>query len=79
MKDLCALRHYGGIPFELVLAGDKTRADSASLLIHGRRGLARRSKLDDGKFAVYANDDGSKLARIAIDDLKQRYPIPEAD
>jgi hypothetical protein len=28
---------------------------------------------------VYANDDGSELARAAIDDLKKRYPIPKAD
>lgn len=88
-RDICAVRHYGGRPFEAVLVGDKQRADSASLLIHGRRGLARRMKIETpqepGKppkppvFVVYANDDGSEPARIAINDLKARYPIPTAD
>jgi hypothetical protein len=78
-KEICEVRHYGSKPFEAVLVGDKKRADSASLLIHGRRGLARRNKLDDNLFVVYANDDGSELARAAIDDLKKRYPIPKAD
>lgn len=89
IKEICEVRRYGGRPFEAVLVGDKKRADSASLLIHGRRGLARRMKIEQpeepGKppkppvFVVYANDDGSENARVAIDDLKKRYPIPKAD